>query len=169
MEVPGFLRGAQWKDNGNYHKLQQNKTWLDMRTKMFTVRLIKHWKRLPREVVESQFLRIFKAQLDMALSNLLDWTILWARGWIAWHPEVSSDPHCPMFLWTPLQSWGCSQRSAARNTNLFGIHLQQVSPEEKSCNHFLKKEKARIAVYLKLRAVVMSVPKSCMISCWLKH
>lgn len=43
---------------------------------MFTVRLINHWKRLPREVVESQFLQIFKAQLDMALSNLLYLTIL---------------------------------------------------------------------------------------------
>ena len=43
---------------------------------MLIVRLIKHWKRLPREVVGSQFLQIFKAQFDMALSNLLYLTIL---------------------------------------------------------------------------------------------
>lgn len=48
---------------------------------MFTVRLIKRWKRLPREVMDSQFLQIFEAQLDMALSNLLYLTILRAKGW----------------------------------------------------------------------------------------
>lgn len=71
-----FLRGAQWKDNGDHHKLQQRKFCLDMRTKMFTVRLIQHWKRFPSEVVKSQFLQIFKAQLHAALRNLLYLTIV---------------------------------------------------------------------------------------------
>lgn len=143
-----FHRDAQWKDNGNHHKLQQRKFYLDMRTKMFTVRLIQQWKRFPREAGESQFLQIFKAHLHMVLRNLLYLIIVWGRSWIGWHPEVSSDLHCPLFLWNPVQSLGCSWRNAVRNICLFGTH-PQVSPKEKSCNHLLKKEKARIAVSFK--------------------
>jgi len=41
------------------------------RRKIFTVRVIKHWNRLPREVVKSLSLQILKTQLGMVLSNLL--------------------------------------------------------------------------------------------------
>jgi len=34
------------------------------------VRVVKHWHRLPKEVVEAPSLEIFKARLDGALSNL---------------------------------------------------------------------------------------------------
>jgi len=34
--------------------------------------VVKHWKRLPREVVEAASLEIFKARLDGALSNLAE-------------------------------------------------------------------------------------------------
>jgi len=34
------------------------------------VRVVKHWHRLPREVVEGPSLETFKARLDGALSNL---------------------------------------------------------------------------------------------------
>ena len=46
-----------------------------------TLRLIKHWHRLPRQVVESSSLEILKMQLDMALGNLLSLTLLWG-GWV---------------------------------------------------------------------------------------
>jgi len=35
------------------------------------MRVVKHWKRLPREVVDVSSLEIFKVQLDDALSNLI--------------------------------------------------------------------------------------------------
>ena len=34
------------------------------------MRVVKHWNRLPREVVEATSLETFKARLDGALSNL---------------------------------------------------------------------------------------------------
>jgi len=35
------------------------------------MRVVKHWHRLPREVVDAPSLETFKARLDRALSNLI--------------------------------------------------------------------------------------------------
>jgi len=37
----------------------------------FTMRVVKHWNRLPREAVDAPSLEVFKARLDGALSNLV--------------------------------------------------------------------------------------------------
>ncbi|KFP10183.1 hypothetical protein Z169_11976, partial [Egretta garzetta] len=52
-------------------KLKQGRFRLDIRKKFFTMRVVKHWHRLPREVVEAPSLEAFKARLDGALSNLI--------------------------------------------------------------------------------------------------
>jgi len=46
------------------------------------MRVVKHWHRLPREVVDAQSLVISKVRLDGALSNLiqLKMSLLTARG-----------------------------------------------------------------------------------------
>ena len=44
---------------------------LDIRKKFFTVRVVRHWNRFPREVVAAPSLEVFKATLDGALSNLV--------------------------------------------------------------------------------------------------
>jgi len=44
---------------------------LDIRKTFFTMRVIKHWSRLPRDVVDAPSLETFKARLDGALSNLV--------------------------------------------------------------------------------------------------
>ena len=44
---------------------------LDIRRKLFTIRLAKHWHRLPREVVDVPSLEALKVRLDRALSNLM--------------------------------------------------------------------------------------------------
>ncbi|KFP10186.1 hypothetical protein Z169_11979, partial [Egretta garzetta] len=52
-------------------KLKQGRFRLDIRKKFFTMRVVKHGNRLPREAVEAPSLEAFKARLDGALSNLI--------------------------------------------------------------------------------------------------
>ncbi|KFQ88234.1 hypothetical protein N337_01035, partial [Phoenicopterus ruber ruber] len=55
----------------NGFKLKEGRFRLDMQKKFFTMRVVKHWNRLPKEVVDAPFLDTFKVRLDGALSNLI--------------------------------------------------------------------------------------------------
>ncbi|KFW69192.1 hypothetical protein AS28_14606, partial [Pygoscelis adeliae] len=55
----------------NGFKLKEGRFSLDIRKKFFTMRVVRHWNRLPREVVDAPSLEVFRARLDGALSNLV--------------------------------------------------------------------------------------------------
>jgi len=56
------------RTRGNGHKL---KLCLNIRKDFFTLRVMEHWNRLPREVMDSPSLEIFKTRLNEVLCSLL--------------------------------------------------------------------------------------------------
>ncbi|KFQ60670.1 hypothetical protein N334_02474, partial [Pelecanus crispus] len=52
-------------------KLKEGRFRVDIRKKFFTMKLVRHWNRLPREAVKAPFLETFKVRLDGALSTLI--------------------------------------------------------------------------------------------------
>ena len=59
------------RTSGNCFKFKGGRFRLDIRKKFFTVRMVRHWDRLPRYVVDAPSLETFKAKLDQALGNLM--------------------------------------------------------------------------------------------------
>ncbi|PKU43499.1 hypothetical protein llap_6203 [Limosa lapponica baueri] len=66
-----FIRECSDRTRGNGFKLKEGRFRLDIRKKFSTLRVVKHWHRLPREAVGAPSLEAFKARLDGALSNLV--------------------------------------------------------------------------------------------------
>jgi len=66
-----FTRVCRDRTRGNGSKLKEGRFRLDVKKKFFTMRVVKHWNRLPREAVAAPSLKVVKARLDGALSNLV--------------------------------------------------------------------------------------------------
>jgi len=64
------------RTRGNGHTLKHRRLPLNIKEYSLTVRVTESWHRLPREVVESPSLEIFKSHLDMILYKQLEVVLL---------------------------------------------------------------------------------------------
>jgi len=66
-----FSRVCGDRTRGNGFQLKEGRFRLDIRKKSFIVKVVRYWKRLPRDVVDAPSLETFKLRLDLALGNLI--------------------------------------------------------------------------------------------------
>jgi len=91
-----FSRACCSRTRVNGFKLKQGRFRVDIRKKFTALKVVRHWPRLPREVVDAPSLETFKARLDRALSNLIElkMSLLMAGGldWMAFKGRFQPKP-----------------------------------------------------------------------------
>ena len=66
-----FIKACSDGTRGNGFKLEECRFRLDIRKKFFTVKVVRHWNRLPSEAVDAPSPEAFKARLNGTLRNLI--------------------------------------------------------------------------------------------------
>ena len=75
-----FVRECSDRTRSNGFKLKDGRFRLGRKKNLFTMRVVRHWARLPREAVDAPSLEVFKARLDGALGNLVWWEVSLPMG-----------------------------------------------------------------------------------------
>jgi len=66
-----FVSACSGRTRANSFQLEKGRFRLNIRKKLFAVRVVRHWNRLPSEVVNTPSLEVFETRLDGALSSVV--------------------------------------------------------------------------------------------------
>lgn len=81
MRTQNFSGAHSQMANSHSHKLQRGKFWLDIRKKLFSVKMSKFWKKRP-ERLSTLSCRGFSISKSIEQLHLASYTaLLWAGGW----------------------------------------------------------------------------------------
>ncbi|KAJ7406813.1 hypothetical protein WISP_131246 [Willisornis vidua] len=70
-----FTSGCSDGTRENVFGLKDSRFSLDIRKKLFIVRMVRHWNRLPREAVDGPSLEVLKARVDGTFGSLVLWKV----------------------------------------------------------------------------------------------
>ena len=71
MDVGLFSQVTGNRTKGKALRLHQGRFRLDITKNVFTERVLMHWNRLPREVVEAPSLEVFRRHVDAELRDMV--------------------------------------------------------------------------------------------------
>lgn len=75
-------------------KLTPQKFHLNIGKHFLTMRVAKHWNKLPKHIVKSPSVEVLKTQLNIVLGNLLQQALLEQWDQTRWSQEIPSKPNC---------------------------------------------------------------------------
>lgn len=75
--------------------LEEDRLRLDIRQKFFTVTVVRHHHRLPREAVDTLSVGVVKARLDGALGSLVYWKVSLLMAGEGWNHMIFKVPFNP--------------------------------------------------------------------------
>lgn len=92
------------RTSGNGHRPKHRSCYLNIRKHFVTVRVMQHWQRLLRQIVESPPLEI-KNVLTWSRANSSVWSYLTREAWARWPPEIPANFIHPVIMqWMSLTS-----------------------------------------------------------------
>lgn len=134
---------------GKRHKLKHMRFPLNITKCFFTVWVMEHWHRLPRESVESPFLEIFKSYMDVVLCILL-WVSLQGFGPDGFQRYLPTST--TVILWRNLIGFKYLINTLPKNYSHWLIGKFTYWLQFLKCRPYIKTE-TKVSVHLKVSSV----------------
>jgi len=135
---------------------------LNIRKKFFTMKVVRHWNRLPREVVDASSLEMFKARLDRALSNPIKWKVSLLQN--SFSPALLLSDNSKMILMYIFPRGGTVEEVPVYCVIMYILHIRRI--QERKSFITLNTDCILFFIFLLWNVQVCIVRNSCRHSTW---